>query len=120
VLQQIDVTGLVRKRKLQSTRCVSSDGLPIVVCFLQIRPLTAFAPMFSQMVTKDTVDADIFDMQERKSKMNAAIMESGAEAKKERKDMLKKSMERFLGSPKAKSVSRGMDKENGKDVICVI
>jgi hypothetical protein len=74
----------------------------------------------SQMVTKDTVDADIFDMQERKSKMNAAIMESGAEAKKERKDMLKKSMERFLGSPKAKSVSRGMDKENGKDVICVI
>lgn len=70
------------------------------------------------MVTSGTVDADIFEMQERKSKMNAAIMESKAE-KKERKEMLQTAVERFLGSPKGKTVSHEPNKEN-KDVICLI
>lgn len=52
-----------------------------------------------KMVTKDTVDADIYEMQERKAKMNAAIMESN-EAKKERKVMLQAVVDRFLKSPK--------------------
>lgn len=30
-----------------------------------------------KLITQDTVDADIFRMQERKAKMNAAILESG-------------------------------------------
>ena len=54
-----------------------------------------------KLVTKETVDADIYEMQERKSKMNAAIMESSTEAKKERKVMLQAVVNRFLSSPKA-------------------
>lgn len=70
------------------------------------------------MVAAETVDADIFEMQERKSKMNAAIMESKAE-KKERKEMLQTAVERFLGSPKGKTQSDEEKKEN-KDVISLI
>ncbi len=51
------------------------------------------------MVAKDTVDADIYEMQERKAKMNAAIMESN-DSKKERKVMLQAVVNRFLKSPK--------------------
>jgi hypothetical protein len=54
-----------------------------------------------KLVSKDTVDADIFEMQERKSKMNAAIMESSTENKKERKVMLEAAVNRFLSSPSA-------------------
>lgn len=61
------------------------------------------------MVTKETVDADIYTMQERKSKMNAAIMESKND-KKERREMLNHEIQRFLGSPKAK------DTKNGKKI----
>lgn len=61
-----------------------------------------------KLVAKDTVDADIYEMQERKSKMNAAIMDNhttssndAAEAKKERKAMMQSVVEKFL-SPSAK------------------
>ena len=57
-----------------------------------------------KLVTKDTVDADIYEMQERKAKMNAAIMESndsgGSNNKKERKVMLEALVNRFLTGPK--------------------
>lgn len=36
------------------------------------------------MITEDTVDADIYRMQERKAKMNAAILEDDAKKKKKK------------------------------------
>lgn len=59
------------------------------------------------MVTKDTVDEDVYAMQERKSKMNAAIMGSGEAPEsdavarsKEKKLLLRTAVDRFLRSPK--------------------
>ena len=75
------------------------------------------------MVTKDTVDADIYEMQERKSKMNAAIMETSSE-KAEKNEMLKIAMNRYLGkaegneSLEKKVQNDSSNKEN--DVICLI
>jgi SWI/SNF-related matrix-associated actin-dependent regulator 1 of chromatin subfamily A len=89
----------------------------------QKKPVTVY-----KMITNDTVDADIYMMQERKSKMNAAIMESGSSAKssdkKIRKEMLQSAVERFLGSPKlslkrASSDGKQSNKEN-KEVVDVI
>jgi hypothetical protein len=57
-------------------------------------------------------------MQERKAKMNAAIMESNSD-KKERKEMLQSAVKRFLGSPKGKKKSAS-DKENEKEVVCIL
>jgi len=65
-----------------------------------------------KMVTKETVDADIYTMQERKAKMNAAIMESKND-KKERRKMLNQEIQRFLGSPKAEKTDA---KKNGKKI----
>jgi L-asparaginase/Glu-tRNA(Gln) amidotransferase subunit D len=57
------------------------------------------------MVTMDTVDEDIFHMQERKTQMNAAILENGgtlstaAEKKRESeeiKSMLQNQLNRYL------------------------
>lgn len=48
-----------------------------------------------QMVTENTVDADIYDMQQRKAKMNAAILESGSEnetAKQKEEEAAKQSI----------------------------
>jgi len=60
------------------------------------------------------VDEDIYQMQQRKAKMNAAIMESGSdwdkEASKERGDLLQSAVDRFLQSPGAPA--RPADKEN--------
>jgi len=59
------------------------------------------------MVTKDTVDDDIYEMQQRKTKMNAAILEQGgsieaADEKKrdneEIKNMLQHQLDRYLSS----------------------
>jgi hypothetical protein len=86
---------------------------------------------YVQLVTKETVDADIFEMQERKSKMNAAIMESNAD-KKQRRDMLQTAVNRFLTttttttSPPAKKKKKLTqstnvnNKENEKKVICIL
>jgi hypothetical protein len=81
------------------------------------------------MVTKDTVDSDIYNMQERKSKMNAAIMDStttNAE-KKEKKELLQIAVNRFLGSAKkakpGQAARDSSNKENSKkndDVVCLI
>ena len=65
-----------------------------------------------KLVTKDTVDADIYEMQERKAKMNAAIMESNeSNNKKERKVMLEALVNRFLTGPNNKSM---LDDNNDK------
>jgi hypothetical protein len=86
--------------------------VPLFVCLLVClsvidlyftRLTLLMAPL--QMVAKDTVDADIFEMQERKSKMNAAIMESNGvrssntDEKKERKEIMKTVVNRFLSVP---------------------
>ena len=77
------------------------------------------------MVSKDTVDNDIYDMQERKAKMNAAIMESSNSKKSaasDRKEMLQTAMNRFMATPSKDSASnskkvpgqniRSINKEN--------
>lgn len=76
-----------------------------------------------KLVSKDTVDEDIYAMQQRKSKMNAAIMGSDAEWKKHSKDekklMLQTAVDRFLMSPKVKSnesIKSGLAKENCENV----
>jgi hypothetical protein len=60
-----------------------------------------------KLVSKDTVDEDIYAMQQRKTKMNAAIMGSDGEWNKESKEdkkmVLKTAVNRFLLSPKATS-----------------
>jgi hypothetical protein len=78
-----------------------------------------------KMVTKDTVDSDIYNMQERKSKMNAAIMDSTNAEKKEKKELLKIALNRFLGSAKKAKPGRARDSSNkenseNEDVICLI
>ena len=69
----------------------------------QTKPVTVY-----KFVSKDTVDADIYEMQERKAKMNAAIMESSSTTiksaevgKQERKAILQSAMQKFL-SPEGK------------------
>lgn len=58
------------------------------------------------MVTMDTVDDDIYEMQQRKTKMNAAILEKGGttpqdEKKKDNaeiKSMLQNQLDRYLSN----------------------
>lgn len=62
-----------------------------------------------KLVTKGTVDEDIYQMQERKAKMNAAIMETDSQFKKnaakEKKKLLKATVDRFTSkSPPSKVV----------------
>lgn len=68
-----------------------------------------------KLVAKDTVDEDVFDMQERKSKMNAAIMDNDTQAKqqatKDKRVVLQSAVDRFLKSP-AEKKARGREKEN--------
>jgi hypothetical protein len=54
------------------------------------------------MVSKDTVDEDIYMMQQRKAKMNAAIMGNEAYKKptaNDTKQVLETAVNRFLQSP---------------------
>ncbi|KAL3926939.1 MAG: hypothetical protein SGBAC_013278 [Bacillariaceae sp.] len=78
-----------------------------------------------KMVAKETVDADIYNMQERKAKMNAAIMESSKNNdKKERREMLNQEIQRFLGNTnntseeqsKMTDTTTATNKENGKKI----
>lgn len=62
-----------------------------------------------KLVAKDTVDSDIYDMQVRKLKMNAAIMES-KEEKKEKDVILKKIVERH-----SEASGKGIDSYFGKE-----
>jgi hypothetical protein len=59
------------------------------------------------MVSKDTVDEDVYRMQQRKAKMNAAIMDSSDEWKKSAANVTKQVLDiavnRFLQSPEAQS-----------------
>jgi SNF2 family DNA or RNA helicase len=69
-----------------------------------------------KFVSKDTVDADIYEMQERKAKMNAAIMESSSSTasksaevgKQERKAILQSVMQKFL-SPDGKKKPKQLE-----------
>ena len=60
-------------------------------------------------------------MQERKSKMNAAIMESSSSSdKKERKEMLQSAVNQFLGNPKGNR-NHASNKENSEnEVVCIL
>lgn len=57
-----------------------------------------------KMVTENTVDADIYQMQERKAQMNAAILQTKSSAAKkkaekdEMKSILDKAVERMNGN----------------------
>ena len=42
-----------------------------------------------KLVTRFTVDEDIYKMQEKKAKMNAAIMDSASSSRKDKNDILK-------------------------------
>ena len=78
----------------------------------QKKPVTVI-----KLVTKGTVDEDIYSIQERKAKMNAAIMENpgGDESKKKKKkgkaggdaeeisNIMQSAVNRFLQSPEAKA-----------------
>ena len=73
----------------------------------QTKPVTVY-----KMVTQDTVDAAIHEMQEQKKKMNAAIIGDGGESVKEQKkqdaeavnSMVQSAVSRFFAtSPEAKS-----------------
>jgi SWI/SNF-related matrix-associated actin-dependent regulator 1 of chromatin subfamily A len=83
----------------------------------QKKPVTVF-----KLVSKDTVDEDIYGMQQRKAMMNAAIMDNGSTAKeapKEKAALLRTAVDRFLKSPKAKAPrpqSLADEKENESNV----
>jgi hypothetical protein len=69
-----------------------------------------------KLVAKDTVDSDIYKMQEKKTKMNAAIMESHIITldKKAKKELTEASIHRFINN----SVKNEHPEE--KEVIIVI
>jgi SWI/SNF-related matrix-associated actin-dependent regulator 1 of chromatin subfamily A len=67
----------------------------------QKKPVTVY-----KLVSKETVDEDIYGMQQRKAMMNAAIMDNGSTAKeapKEKAALLRTAVDRFLKSPKVKA-----------------
>jgi SWI/SNF-related matrix-associated actin-dependent regulator 1 of chromatin subfamily A len=70
-----------------------------------------------KLVANNTVDADIYKMQERKAKMNAAIMESSSSSKnsKEKKEILESAVNRYMSSSPtkpAKNQTQSCNKEN--------
>ena len=87
----------------------------------QKKPVTVI-----KLVSRDTVDDDIYQMQERKREMNAAIMESDSSSwakneTKEKSAVLSSAMSRFLKSPaiarsKPSSDATSSEKENLSNV----
>lgn len=69
----------------------------------QKKPVTVY-----KMVTEGTVDADIYEMQQRKARMNAAILENSQEKAKKKTEeadvsnILQSAVNRFLLSPEPK------------------
>jgi SWI/SNF-related matrix-associated actin-dependent regulator 1 of chromatin subfamily A len=72
-----------------------------------------------KMVAKDCVDAAIYEMQERKAKMNAAIMESNSE-KMQKKDMLQHAMKSYLSKGDSSNDKRNVGDSKKKKAICLI
>lgn len=70
-----------------------------------------------KMVSQNTVDEDIYQMQQRKAKMNAAIMGNDADWKKslerDKEVVLKNVVDRFLQSPPAEDA---LMKENNAEL----
>lgn len=78
-----------------------------------------------KLVASDTVDADIYKMQERKAKMNAAIMESNSSKNaKEKKELLESALSRYISSspqPKKQSQTKpSSNKENEEEIEVVL
>lgn len=87
------------------------------------------------MVSKDTVDEDIYRMQQRKAKMNAAIMDNDtsssdkkSSATNEQKQVLEIAVNRYLQSPKVEDkksqkvsvpTTTESTKENSPNVECI-
>jgi SWI/SNF-related matrix-associated actin-dependent regulator 1 of chromatin subfamily A len=75
-----------------------------------------------KMITEDTVDEDIYKMQQRKARMNAAIMDTDSRewnnvAANEKGNMLKHAVDRFLRSPtQSRSSKERGDKENSGNI----
>jgi SWI/SNF-related matrix-associated actin-dependent regulator 1 of chromatin subfamily A len=81
----------------------------------QKKPVTVY-----KLVAKDTVDDDIYAMQQRKALMNAAIMDNGSTAKegpKQKDAVLQTAVDRFLKSPKAKRSQSLDEKENETNAL---
>lgn len=84
----------------------------------QKKPVTVI-----KMVADESVDADIYNMQERKAKMNAAIMDTttdwSKQEKKEKAQVMKNVVDRFLKSPSSRSPKEGRTKtpEEKENVI---
>lgn len=82
----------------------------------QKKPVTVY-----KMVTENTVDADIYEMQQRKAKMNAAILESGAsndktKQKKEDEVFVSKILESAVNRYESKSPKqKNNNTEDGDD-----
>jgi SWI/SNF-related matrix-associated actin-dependent regulator of chromatin subfamily A containing DEAD/H box 1 len=67
-----------------------------------------------KLVASDTVDSDIYKMQEKKAKMNAAIM--GSAEKNMKRELLQSAVDRYLTSPGGKVVlPDAANKENVED-----
>jgi SWI/SNF-related matrix-associated actin-dependent regulator 1 of chromatin subfamily A len=83
----------------------------------QEKPVTVY-----KLVSRDTVDQYIYQMQERKAKMSAAIMESAAtedfDEKKERQAVIQTAVNHYLRSPESRKTS-SEEKENGRNVLMV-
>ena len=101
------------------TLCVSLDSLDVsLLCVHQLsnnRIGQTKKVTIIKMVSKNTVDEDIYRMQQRKAKMNAAIMDTCDEWKKSTatvtKEVLEVAVNRFLHSPEAK-IRQSSVKEN--------
>ena len=73
----------------------------------QTKPVTVY-----KLVAKSTVDEDIYNMQERKSRMNNAIMGTDAwtkDADTTKNDVLKAAIDRFLDTPGRKAGTATLD-----------
>ena len=72
-----------------------------------------------KMVAKDCVDEDIYNMQQRKARMNAAIMDNpsttSSDLVKEQRQTLNQAVDRYLKSPSIKRCVENGEKENSNN-----
>lgn len=71
-----------------------------------------------KMVAKDCVDEDIYNMQQRKARMNAAIMDNPSTTSdfaKEQRQTLNQAVDRYLKSPSMKKRAENREKENSSN-----
>lgn len=89
--------------------CLPDQQSFVLFSIGQKKPVTIY-----KLVTSDSVDESIYNMQQRKAKMNEAIMGSSADwkkfAEKEKKIVMEEAVQRYLKSPEP--ARRNAAKEN--------